>query len=168
MATMTGAKRRPFPLAVIWIVWLCLGPVSGAPVLDPVRDRNWKLVGITLTIIDEHTLPLDDEYRDMTVILTGNVCLIKSKTYCLEFPFKIDASKTPNEIDIVCVNGEKKEVINGIYTIEKDTAKICFHCAVSRPPVQFSLPPETPRPKDFKPSPMWPGITLTFQREKSR
>jgi uncharacterized protein (TIGR03067 family) len=113
---------------------------------DPSKDDLEKLRGTWLTvslvddgktIVDEKTPP--KERAATKLAYEGNKWVIKVGDKAVASGvFKIDATRTPREIDILDESGEKNEKTKlGIYELTGDTYKFCL------------APAGKPRPKEF-------------------
>ena len=104
-------------------------------------EGTWLTVSLVSdgkTLVDEKTPP--KEGPTTTLVYKGNTWLVKvgNKTVATG-KFKIDAAKSPKEIDIMDESGLKNEKTKlGIYEIDGDNYKFCL------------APDGKPRPTEFK------------------
>src|SRR5262245_17348311 len=118
-----------------------------------VLNGRWKVVGIRIIVVEAMEIPLDDALTAATVVITKDKCIIESKKEPMdetkkermEFTIKVASDKAPKQLDLIPVasTGEKVPV-KCIFTLEKDTATVYFHVAVTRIPT-ISVSPDAPR-----------------------
>jgi uncharacterized protein (TIGR03067 family) len=90
--------------------------------------------------------------KSVEMSFVGDKMVVKNNNMQAEFPFKIDATKKPKEMDITLPDGKTG---TGIYELDGDTLKVA-HGEVG-----------DPRPKDFT-SKEGSNVTVTvMKREKS-
>jgi uncharacterized protein (TIGR03067 family) len=107
--------------------------------VDKLRG-TWLTVSLVndgKTVVDEKTPP--KERGATKLVYEGNKWIIKvGDKSVASGVFKIDATKTPKEIDIMDESGEKNERTRlGIFELTGDTYKFCL------------APAGKPRPKEF-------------------
>jgi uncharacterized protein (TIGR03067 family) len=75
-----------------------------------------------------------------TVTITQDTVKIKEKSsgQTHEFRIKADASQNPKQVDWVLTSGEKTVTVQGIYTLEKDSLKVCLARPGKPRPTEFS------------------------------
>jgi len=55
--------------------------------------------------------------------------------------FKVDPTKKPKTIDITMIQGEKRQILLGIYELEGDTYKLCGDMSGKSRPTEFAIKP---------------------------
>src|SRR5262245_27228027 len=99
-------------------------------------EGEWKLVAMK---VDGKPVPAEKLASAKLTIRSSNYTLVtRNKQH--EIELKLDARKSPKEIDMTFLDGPNKDRVGkGIYEINGDKLKICR-----------SLDPQDERPKDFK------------------
>lgn len=91
-----------------------------------------------------------------TLTIKGDQYLIKIKDRSFPTTIKLDPSKSPKEIDMIPTEGDKKDQVHkGIYSIDKESFKICR-----------GLNPDQARPNQFATWPNTNYFVITWKRVK--
>jgi uncharacterized protein (TIGR03067 family) len=78
----------------------------------------------------------EDAVKDLKWIVKGNMITLKGdEGKNFELRFKINATKKPKTIDVI--NPERKETVQGIYQLDKDTWKLCVGVPGEKRPADF-------------------------------
>ena len=116
----------------------------------PAKNELAKLRGTWLTVslmsdgktlVDEKTPPMPG--HSTTLVYEGDQWMIQvgDKTVA-KGKFKVDATKTPNEIDVFDESGLMNEKTKrGIYQISGDTYRFCLALAGQARPTEFTSKP---------------------------
>jgi uncharacterized protein (TIGR03067 family) len=125
-----------------------------APPLEPKTDLDrlqgtWNLVSATE---DGQPLP-QDKVKQTTIVFKGDAFLFPGAAQDATSragTVKLDEAKTPKEMDTTSTN---KEVMLGIYVLEKNGYKVCF------------APVGKPRPTEFASTPGSGLILQSWERQ---
>jgi len=131
-------KSKLVKTALVGISAACL--LAGAALAQDAASDLKKMAGTWKTVVQEafgKPTPKDEIEK------TAGRLIVKGDSYEVYFgkksidkgTIKLDASKTPREIDVKTQNDE---IMKGIYKIEKDEMTVCF----GQPGIE--------RPKEFK------------------
>jgi uncharacterized protein (TIGR03067 family) len=143
-------EPRRFGMKAVNFVILTAGILGAAHGFDPEdaskRDLD-KLSGTWLTVslvndgktlVDEKTEPKPGPVTKLVYEGTTWMIRVGEKTVA-SGRFKIDAAKTPKEIDIMDESGVKNEKTKlGIYAIDGDTYTFCLAPAGKSRPTEFA------------------------------
>jgi uncharacterized protein (TIGR03067 family) len=135
-----------------------LAAIYFMPVPDDAADKDqaklegtWKLVAME---VDGKDVPAE-KLTSATLTIKGNKYSVLSGKKLHEVELKLDASKTPKEIDMQFLDGPNKDRVGrGIYRIDGDKFKICR-----------ALDPQDERPKDFKTKGQVNYFVLVWERQ---
>ena len=109
-------------IGTLALLALCLGltapRATGAPAEDAAKlDGAWKVTSLKL---EGQDAPADDVQNAQWTFKAGEV-KYKHSTRAGTATFKVDAAKTPSEIDVKMTEGENAgEEYRGIYRLEKE------------------------------------------------
>jgi uncharacterized protein (TIGR03067 family) len=143
---------RPFPrrFAVKAYFLIAITGLFVAEKDDPTKDDLAKLSGtwLTVSLVSDGKSLVDEKARPAGALATKlvyeqNTWMVKvgDKTVAAG-KFKIDAAKSPKEIDILDESGVKNEKTKlGIYEIDGDTYKYCLAPAGKPRPAEFASSP---------------------------
>ncbi|MBY0457931.1 MAG: TIGR03067 domain-containing protein [Gemmataceae bacterium] len=113
---------------------------------------KWVLQSATLGGRD-HT----DDFKDMKLAVTGDKYVIDFGVNSDNGAIKINATKTPKQIDLT--TGEKGpwkiRNLTGIYELKGDTVTVCFHSTKEERPTKFEAPEKSQI------------VLITFTRDKN-
>ena len=99
-------------------------------------EGTWTLVAME---VDGKPVP-EAKLVSASLTISSNKYSLTSRNKLHEVEIKLDASKSPKEIDMTFLDGPNKDRVGkGIYELDGDKLKICR-----------SLDPQDERPKDFK------------------
>jgi len=113
---------------------------------------TWKIVSVE---IEGEALAMDNLIDSRLTVKGDDYLFVLGQTK-LDLTFKMDASKSPKEIDLTAVTGPNKgKTYRGIYTLEGDTYKICRN-----------MEPELKRPTRFATQPKSGLMMVVWQRVK--
>ena len=113
---------------------------------------SWKLVS---AMRDGEALPKDKAKKTTIVIKDDTFLFPDLAEYATskEGTIKLDATTKPKQMD---ATSTEKEVMLGIYELERDSYKVCF------------APAGKPRPTDFSSSPGSGYILQSWERQKKQ
>ncbi len=132
-------------------------PSTSAPTGPPAAagiEGSWTLVSIEFAGIPDTEAAKKSE-AERTIQATADKLIATKNGKEDPLNYKIDRSKTPNEIDLTSPKGEKTETMYGICKLEGDTLTIC--AAISDKPAD--------RPKEFKSSKENPTLLMTLKKK---
>jgi uncharacterized protein (TIGR03067 family) len=144
------------------VVWAAACWQAGTPVpTDPVDaagdaraiQGSWSQVGFTVLGQAE---PLADEIRQTVLEVSVTKWTFREPNQLgIEATYRIDATKSPREIDVVHTGGLATLRFLGIYELSGDELKVCFNNGL----------PQSARPESFDSKAA--GTTgMTFKRKK--
>jgi uncharacterized protein (TIGR03067 family) len=126
---------------------------------DPASKKDlegmqgtWKLV----SAMQDGTALSEDKVKQTTIVIkddTFHFPGLAEDATSREGTFKLDATKSPKEMDTIST---KKEVMLGIYELDADGYKVCF------------APAGKPRPSEFASKPGTGYILQVWQRQKKQ
>jgi uncharacterized protein (TIGR03067 family) len=137
---------------------LAFGLVLGAEApKDSVKKEKEKIQGTWKAMKVEEKGQSKDDDGDHRLIFSGDEFTIKEADQAvIKGKFKLDASKSPKEIDMEITEARKEEhkgtTALGIFTLEGDDLQLCL-----------CQPGGTERPKEFSGQ---GNFFVTFKREK--
>ncbi len=100
---------------------------------------SWKAVSIQNPDGKQAT---DDQVQHTRLVVEGNKFTLTSKDAIITGTFTINATTTPNTIDVTLDSKEGKEIkLLGIYQVKGDTRKSCFAVPGKERPTQFTSKP---------------------------
>ncbi len=137
------------------MVVLAISTVVVSEDKKPSLDGTYVIVAIEKNgekLPDESLRKTPEEDRTFTIKGDKLIRMGKNKE---PIELKIDASKTPAEIDMKETKGDKPELSYGIYKLEGDTLTICG--------VEDSKPED--RPKEFKTSKDSKALLLIMKKK---
>ena len=140
-------------LALTALVAVCLTPVpDDSTDKDLARlEGTWKLAAME---VDGKEVP-PAKLTSATLTIKGNKYSVQSGKSKHEVEIKLDAGKTPKEIDMQFLDGPNKDRVGrGIYHLDGDKLKICR-----------ALDPQDERPKDFKTAGQVNYFVMVWQRQ---
>src|SRR2546425_2409033 len=83
---------------------------------------TWTLLALEVN----GKLVAEDKIKDTVLVIKDKQYITKVKDKTFPTTFTLDPSKKPKAIDMVFLEGEKKDkLLKGIYWLEGDTLKIC-------------------------------------------
>jgi uncharacterized protein (TIGR03067 family) len=136
--------------------------VATTTTLAGKEDKKLSLDGTyVLFSVEQGGMKVPDEIlkkqseEDRTIVIKGDKITQPNKKDKAPLEIKLDATKTPAEIDTKETKGDKPETSFGIYKIEGDTLTICM--------VEDGKVSD--RPKEFKTSKDSKAILLTLKKK---
>ncbi len=128
---------------------------TSAPAGNAGIEGGWTLVSIELAGMKD-TKTVEKPEAERTIRATADKLIATKNGKEDPLAYKIDYSKTPNEIDLTDTkeNG-KVQTMYGICKLEGDTLTIC--AALSDKPAD--------RPKEFKSTPESPTMLMTLKKK---
>ncbi len=124
------------------LVLLFLPPGENQAKKDQDRMQGaWVLVALE---VNGKLVP-PDKLKDTLLEIKGDKYITKVKGKSFETTFTLDPGKKPMAIDMMFVEGDKKDkVLKGIYLLEGDMLKICRGLQAEQDrPAQFATWPDT-------------------------
>jgi uncharacterized protein (TIGR03067 family) len=137
---------------------LLLAAEAPAPRDDATKKDMAKFQGTWTVVEIERNGEKDpeDRIKDIKLTVNGNKRTLKrGDEVVAQSTFKLDASKSPKQIDITLESGDAKgRTFHGIYEIDGDTQKVCLNLMGDD------------RPKDFSAKADSGCLLQVFKREK--
>jgi len=130
--------------------------LSPAPEDESAKDLTklegtWKMTAME---VDGKDVP-SEKLDSATLTIRGSKYSVQSGKAKHEVEIKLDATKTPREIDMQFLDGPNKDRVGrGIYQIDGDKLKICR-----------ALDPQDERPKSFKTAGQVNYFVMVWQRQ---
>ena len=159
-----SSVRRKSMIRVTLIALFALSGVAGRAA-DPAADEMKKLQGEWLAVEVElkGKKLAKDEAKTMQVVIKDHELTFRDTDKPgreRKKTFKLDPSKTPNEIDVTSLDGQEKDTTAAcIYKLNGDRLTICIPYFVKDPSV---------RPKAFKSGVDDGLMLLTLERVKGK
>ena len=127
-------------LAALSILTLTTLATPDEPKKEKTMDGSWQLVSGVLGGKD-----LPEEFTKSAVLV------LKEGKYTLKSSFgddsgtcRVDATKTPKELDVTGVEGPNKgKSYQAIYELDGDTLKVCYDMTGKARPTEFKSPADT-------------------------
>jgi uncharacterized protein (TIGR03067 family) len=128
-------RIRPFVL----VMAAGLALAADKPKAETPPDDRQKLQGTWAVVSGEakgKTAP-EEAIRDVKWVVKGNTLTARTADgSTVKLTFKLDPGQKPRAIDLT--NPERKETIQGIYLLEKDTWKVCLGAPGENRPRAFA------------------------------
>jgi uncharacterized protein (TIGR03067 family) len=119
---------------------------------QPKLDGTWAIVSVEI----EGAALAIDKLKESRLTIHGTKYSFRLSETRLEFTYRLDASRSPNAIDLIVATGpEKGKVYYGICRFEKDRYEICR-----------STVPGHVRPTEFVTRPGSGLMMVVWQRQK--
>jgi uncharacterized protein (TIGR03067 family) len=145
-------KARLLMIAALGLLLGADNPQDAASKKDLERMQGtWKLV----SAIQDGTALSEDKVKQTTIVIKDDTFRfpgLAEDATSREGTFKLDATKSPKEMDTIST---KKEVMLGIYELDGDRYKVCF------------APTGKPRPSEFA-SKLGSGNLLQVWKRKEK
>jgi len=113
---------------LLLVLGIALTVGARPPQKEPATNGSAKLEGtwaIVSVEIDGNPLAMD-KLKESRLTIHGKDYSFKLGDVHLEFTYRLDASRSPNAIDLIVAAGpEKGKVYHGICKLEKDRYQIC-------------------------------------------
>jgi uncharacterized protein (TIGR03067 family) len=126
-------------LLVIGVVFLLAADDANQEVKKEM-DRfqgTWRMVSLEA---GQNKLT-EDALKDFRLKIEGDKFTATEGTSENHGTFKVDPTKKPKTIEIIMIQGEKRQTLLGIYELEGDTYKLCGDMSGKSRPTEFAIKP---------------------------